>query len=216
MDNFRERIIYSDNHLLAVNKPAGMLTQESGSGRESLEDFAREWVRLEKSKKGAVFLHALHRLDQPVSGIVLFARTSKALSRLQERLRNREHVRKIYHAWVSPAPALSADERIDFIRKKEQQAIRVSAADPAAKKAILRYRTMTVTGDRALLEIELLTGRYHQIRCQLAAIGSPIIGDRKYGSTVSDKNIRLHHQQLEILHPTLQKKVVLVAPAAWA
>lgn len=216
MHNFHKWIVYADNHLLVVNKPAGMLTQDSGSGRENLEDLARDWVRVEKSKKGAVFLHALHRLDQPVSGIVLFARTSKALSRLQEVLRKREHVKKIYQAWVSPAPTLVEDERIDFIRKNEQQAMLVSASDPAAKKAILRYRTITALEDRALLEIELHTGRYHQIRCQLAAIGSPIIGDRKYGSNVNDKNICLHHQRLEILHPTLKTRMVLEAPAPWA
>ena len=211
----RERIVYSDNHLLAVNKPAGLLTQESGSGRDNLEDQARAWVREEKSKPGAVFLHALHRLDQPVSGIVLFARTSKALRRLQEVLRQRDQVRKIYHAWVAPAPVQPAAELVDYLIKKDQRAMRVDSSESRGKKAVLTYRLLARKAAGALLEIELQTGRYHQIRAQLAAIGSPIIGDGKYGSSHSDRIIQLHHRRFEIPHPTQPKRVVIEAPAAW-
>jgi len=206
-------ILFADNHLLAVNKPAGMLTQDSGTGLYNLEDWAREWVRVDKNKPGAVFLNAVHRIDKAVSGVVLFARTSKALSRLNEDIRNR-NCKKIYHALIEGMPEQPSTELIHWLSHEQQRAEVCKEGDKGAQRAVLRYRTLRQIGKLVLLEVNLETGRYHQIRAQLAAIGCPVAGDGKYGAKlVSDRTeIALHHFQLGITHPTTRERVVVEAP----
>ncbi len=206
-------VLYADNHLLAVNKPAGLLSQDSGTGLRNLEDWAREWVRVDKGKPGKVFLNAVHRIDRAVSGVVLFARTSKALSRLNEDIRKR-NCKKIYHVLVEGALPRSTDKLVHWLSHEHQRTEVCQEGNPSAKRAVLSYQAVKQIGDLTLLEVDLETGRYHQIRAQLAAIGCPIAGDEKYGATLESKNggIALHHRRLEIIHPTLKKPVIIEAP----
>lgn len=206
-------ILFADNHLLAVNKPAGLLSQDSGTGLRNLEDWAREWVRVDKGKPGSVFLNAVHRIDKAVSGVVLFARTSKALSRLNEDIRKR-NCKKTYHTLVEGAPPKPSDKLIHWLLHEHHRAVVCREGDKGAQRAVLAYRTLKRVGDLTLLEVDLETGRYHQIRAQFAALGCPIAGDEKYGAqqTSKRKDIALHHRQLEITHPTLKEPIVIEAP----
>ncbi len=206
-------ILFADNHLLAVNKPAGLLSQDSGTGLRNLEDWAREWVRVDKAKSGAVFLNAVHRIDRTVSGVVLFARTSKALARLNADIRSR-NCKKIYHALVEGKPPKPEDKLVHWLSHEHHRAEMCREGDTGAQRAVLSYRTLKQVENLILLEIDLETGRYHQIRAQLAAIGCPIAGDEKYGANQKSPNgeIALHHRQLEITHPTLKTPVIVEAP----
>ncbi len=204
-------ILFADNHLLAVNKPAGLLSQDSGTGLRNLEDWAREWVRVDKNKNGAVFLNAVHRIDKAVSGIVLFARTSKALARLNEDIRKR-NCKKTYHVWVEGSLAKSTDELVHWLIHEHYRANLGREGQKGAQRAVLRYQTLKKVGKLTLLEVDLETGRYHQIRAQLSAIGHPIAGDEKYGAKQTEKQIALHHRQLEIMHPTLKEQITIEAP----
>jgi 23S rRNA pseudouridine1911/1915/1917 synthase len=206
-----DQILYTDNHLLAINKPGGMLTQASGQHELNLEDWAREWIRVEKNKPGAVFLHAVHRLDRPVSGVVLFARTSKALSRLNESMRNARSG-KIYHAWVEGVPEQQKGTCTDYLIHGNHRAELATERESDAKKAVLRYTVLRAKSDQALLEIELITGRYHQIRVQLSGLGCPIKGDSRYGAKKGDGTIGLHHKQLTIEHPVKHEQLKINAP----
>lgn len=208
-----EAILYADNHLLAVNKPAGLLTQPSGTDRVSLEELAKLWVKETYQKPGAVFLEAVHRIDREVSGVVLFARTSKALSRMNEQVRARM-VRKIYHALLERRPGKADDELVHFLKHGDHRAERADAHDPEAKEARLHYSIQCETDGRWLVEIELLTGRYHQIRAQCAAMGCPIVGDAKYGAKTSfaADGIALHHRRLEVNHPVRGERLGFEAP----
>ena len=180
-------VLFEDNHLLAVNKPAGLLTQDSGTGLRNLEDWARDWVREDKNKTGNVFLNAVHRIDKAVSGIVLFARTSKALSRLNEDIRDRKCT-KIYHTLVEGAPPDRSARLVHWLSHENHRAELCGEGGQGAQRAVLSYRTLKKSGNLTLLEVDLETGRYHQIRAQLAAIGCPIAGDIKYGSSVPNRN----------------------------
>ncbi len=209
-------ILYEDNHVLAVNKPAGLLTQPSGAAHDSLESQCKAYLKEKYQKPGAVFLEAIHRLDRPVSGIVVFARTSKALSRLQESMRNK-NCRKVYLALVEKAPYPAEGVLEHVLLHEEHQAKVVEACHPQGKKARLQYRVIGPIGAYVLLEIELETGRYHQIRAQLAAIGSPIVGDFKYGSQMEFKkeSVALHHARMQIEHPISHQRLTLECPAPW-
>ena len=209
----RPHVLYSDNHLLALNKPAGLLTQPSGTTRESLETQAKEWVKNQKQKPGDVFLHAIHRLDAPVSGIVLFASTSKALSRLNEAVRQKA-TQKTYWALVTQAPPKREGVLEHYLLHEEHRASLANASEKGAKQARLRYRVLSTKGTYTLLEIEPDTGRYHQIRLQLSAIGSPILGDIRYGGKEWERPgaIALHHAQLIFPHPIGGESVTIQAP----
>ncbi len=206
-------ILYADNHLLAVSKPAGLLTQDSGTGLRNMEDWAREWVRVDKNKEGNVFLNAVHRIDKAVSGIVLFARTSKALSRLTEDIRQR-NCRKIYHALGEGAPGKREAELIHWLSHEHHRAEVCREGEKGAQRAVLRYRTLRRLGKLTLLEVDLETGRYHQIRAQLSAIDCPIAGDEKYGArqVSKRKDIALHHARLEVAYPTTREPIIIQAP----
>jgi len=196
-------VIYEDNHLLVVNKPAGLSTQTHGT-ENSLELQAKEWLRIKYEKPYGVFLEPIHRLDKAVSGIVVFAKTSKALSRLQEAMRKRE-IKKIYQARVEGVPKAAVGKLCHHLLHEEYRARVVTAGTQEAKEARLSYRVVAVEGKEALLEIELETGRYHQIRAQLSAIGHPIVGDKKYGAQRDLEAIGLVHSRMELVHPVTKE-----------
>jgi 23S rRNA pseudouridine1911/1915/1917 synthase len=210
------QVLYEDNHLLVVDKPAGLLTQPSGNiGELSLEELAKSWLKEKYKKAGNVFLHAVHRLDKPASGIVVFAKTSKALSRLQETLRNKK-VKKRYLACVEGYVEHPEQMLEHYLVHDDFQAAVVDDMHPQGKQARLSYRVLSQSSDEAVLEIDLETGRYHQIRAQLAAIGHPIKGDRKYGSRLAyaEGAIALHHYQMEIVHPVTGEILFIESSAA--
>lgn len=194
--------LFEDNHLIAVKKPAGMLTQPTDLEKDSLETQVKEWIKARDKKPGAVYLHALFRLDRPVSGVVLFAKTSKALSRLNESVRKKE-TKKIYQAEVEGRPPEEKGTLKHFLIKEEFRARAVEPSTSGAKECTLHYRVLEEKESTTLIEIELLTGRYHQIRCQLAEVRCPIVGDEKYGSKSPHPSnaIALKHVLFEIPHP---------------
>jgi 23S rRNA pseudouridine1911/1915/1917 synthase len=207
-------ILYEDNHLLAIDKPAGLPTMGALRDRTSAVDAARTYLKRRYHKPGNVYVGVVSRLDAPVSGVLLFARTSKAAARLNEQFK-RGTVEKTYWALVAghaepPAAALS-----DYLLKDEQaERMRIVAtARPGAKHAVLRYQRLAATDGATLLEIQLLTGRKHQIRVQLAGRAYPILGDRKYGSSESfPAGIALHARRLVVEHPTKRTRVELTSP----
>lgn len=209
-------ILFEDNHLLVLNKPAGLLTQPSGTDQDSLEQQAKIWIKTTYHKPGLVFLEATHRLDKPVSGVVVFARTSKALSRLNAAMRNKQ-THKYYYALVEGMPPSKQGQLEHYLMHDDFCAQIVYKEHPQAKIARLNYKVIQETSMGALLEIELETGRYHQIRVQLKAIGCPIIGDKKYGSQLpfQPEAIALHHTRLVIDHPVTKKQLKFEAPLPW-
>lgn len=207
-------VIFEDNHLFVVNKPAGLLTQPSGTTAKNLEEQAKKWLKDKYQKPGNVFLEAVHRLDKPVSGVVVFAKTSKALSRINAFMRDKV-LKKIYYALVEGCPAKSEGILEHYLTHDDFQAKVVSENVPGAKLARLSYRILRKDLFQSLLEIELDTGRYHQIRAQLSAIGHPVVGDFKYGSKSRisgvDEVIALHHKYLEMPHPITQEMMMFKA-----
>ena len=202
-------IVYIDNHLLAADKPHNLLTQPSGTERDSLEAQAKLFIKNEFHKPGNVFLEAVHRIDKQACGIVLFARTSKALSRLTEQIRNGS-CRKIYRALITGR--MPKDEGVleDWLIHDDFKAVVASPGSDGAKRATLCYRLLETRPDgHSLLEIQLETGRYHQIRAQLAHAGCPIVGDDRYGSREPYKNgaVALQHASLTILHPITKEQI---------
>jgi 23S rRNA pseudouridine1911/1915/1917 synthase len=205
-------IIFEDNHLLVINKPAGLLTQPSGTEQDSVEQQAKAWLKEIYHKPGQVFLEAVHRLDKPVSGVVVFGKTSKALSRLNAAIRGKQ-TKKLYYALVEGVPTLEEGVLEHYLLHNDFFAQVVSASHPQAKQARLFYKIVKQHEKKTLLEIELETGRYHQIRVQLAAIGCPILGDERYGSHfLFEKNaIALHHGGLHIPHPITKNMCIFEA-----
>ncbi len=208
----RLQILYEDNHLLVVNKPAGLLTQPSGTKQNNLEDLCKSYIKTKCKKTGAVFLEAVHRLDKPVSGVVVFARTSKALTRLHTAIREK-NCQKTYIAAVEGVPT-SLEGTLDDDIVHLSHAASVDANHPKAKNAVLHYKLIGHWEKGAILEIILETGRYHQIRIQLASMGCPIKGDFKYGSKIPFENdcIALHHARMEISHPVSGLPLLFESP----
>lgn len=210
------QILYEDNHLIAVNKAPGEIVQGDKTGDKPLSDTLKEYIKLKYNKPGEVFLGVPHRLDRPTSGVVLFARTSKALVRLNEMFKNHDAMRKTYWAIVQGAPKQPEARLENYLVRNEQQNKSYIAKPGAkdAKLAVLTYRTLAKGDHYSLLEVELLTGRHHQIRCQLAAIGCPIKGDLKYGAKRSnpDGSISLHARQITFVHPVRKEQVTIAAP----
>lgn len=206
-------ILYEDNHLLVVNKPSGILTQPSGTQQENLEELCKLWIKEFYQKPGNVFLEAVHRLDKPVSGIVVFARTSKALSRLHSAMREQK-LQKVYNAVVEGIPRPSEGILEHYLVHDEYQSLVVTQGTLNAKLCRLHYRLLKHDEKDALMEITLETGRYHQIRAQLSASRHPIVGDFKYKSRESylPNAIALHHAKLQFPHPTLKKLIDIQAP----
>jgi 23S rRNA pseudouridine1911/1915/1917 synthase len=208
------QVLYEDNHLIAVNKKAGELVQSDRSGDPCLADAVKSYLKDKYKKPGNVFLGVVHRLDRPTSGVVLFARTSKALARVNELLRE-GRVRKLYWAVVKKNPPKRSDTLIHhLVRNPAQNKYYVhDTAAAGSKKASLSYRWVLSLERYHLLEIDLHTGRHHQIRAQLAAIGCPVKGDLKYGFPRSNPNggIHLHARELGFDHPVRRTPVRLVA-----
>ncbi len=211
----KERIIYEDNHLIAVSKLCGELTQPDPQGNEALETAVKEFIKVRDKKPGEVFLGVIHRIDRPVSGVVLFAKSSKALSRMNEQIRLRQ-VDKRYWAVVERAPIEQESELIHHISRdtKQNKSRATTAPKPNSKEAKLRYKALSASKSFTLLEIELITGRHHQIRAQLSAIGSPIKGDLKYGAKRSNANggIALHSRSMSFSHPVTKEPTTITAP----
>ncbi len=210
-----ERILYEDNHLIAVNKRCGEIVQPDRSGDPSLIEKIKRFIKERDDKPGNVFLGLCHRLDRPTSGIVVLAKTGKALSRMNQLFRAGE-VRKMYWAISNVAPPSSEDHLINHLVRNTRQN-KSYVTDPSAngaKKAELKYRILSKSNHYSLLEIDLLTGRHHQIRAQLAGIGCTTRGDLKYGAPRSnpDGGIDLHARMVSFTHPVTKTPVYIVAP----
>jgi 23S rRNA pseudouridine1911/1915/1917 synthase len=207
-------VLYEDNHLLAVNKSANLPTMGAASDQPSLITVAKEYLKTRYDKPGNVYLGVVSRLDSVVTGVVLFARTSKAAARLTEQFRSRE-VEKTYWAIVEGAPSRASDQCVDWIAKNEaaHKMQVVSEHAHGAQEASLTYRVLGEADAGAILEVKLETGRKHQIRVQLAQRGWPILGDRKYGGRASfTPGIALHARRLELTHPVRKTPLSLTAP----
>jgi len=212
------QVLYEDNHLIAVNKPSGVLVQGDASGALSMMDLIKEYIRKKHRKPGNVFLGLVHRLDRPVSGVVLFARTSKAASRISEQLRSRT-VEKTYLALVHGTPSRAVGTVTSYLRTGENKVTVAQEGEEGGREAVLSYRTLRSLGGKTLLEIRLHTGRKHQIRAQLSAIGHPIEGDVKYGApwSLAQGAMRLAAKSLTFRHPTRKERITIEAPAPeWA
>lgn len=211
-----DQILYEDNHLLAINKLPGQITQGDKTGDPCLADLVKEYLKVRDNKPGNVYCGIIHRLDRPVSGVVLLAKTGKALSRMADKVRTREF-EKHYWAVVRNAPPQPCGSLENWLVKNEERnkSYVFSVARPNAKLARLEYREIAVsTGGYHLLDINLHTGRHHQIRCQLANIGCPIKGDLKYGAERSnpDGSISLHAHTITFEHPVTHETLTITAP----
>ncbi|MDE7355874.1 MAG: RluA family pseudouridine synthase [Rikenellaceae bacterium] len=211
----KREILYEDNHLIAVNKHAGMPVQTDHSGDMSLEEAVKMFIKERDGKPGAVFLGVIHRIDRPVSGVVLFAKSSKALVRMNEMVRDRR-IDKRYLAIVSDRPAREEGELVHYIERNSSKNRSYAHTSPRgdSKEARLRYRVVGHSKHYCLLEIELITGRHHQIRAQLSKAVSPIKGDLKYGAPRSnpDGGISLHARSVTFDHPVTKERMTIKAP----
>lgn len=208
-------ILFEDNHIIIINKVSGQLVQPDKDRNESLEEEIKTFIKKRDSKPGNVFLGVIHRIDRPVSGIVLFAKTSKALARLNQMQQDRK-IKKIYWAITANAPQKSEGMLEHYLIRNESKNISIvkSKETKNAKLAVLNYSILAKSDLYYLWQIELLTGRHHQIRCQLSYIQCPIRGDLKYGFPRSnaDKSISLHARSLEFVHPVTNNLVSVFAP----
>lgn len=211
----QEQIVFEDNHLLVINKKAGQLVQGDKTGDLSLLDLIKNFIKVRDQKPGNVFLGLVHRIDRPTSGLVIYAKTSKALSRLTQMVKNRE-IKKTYWAVVPKTEIPKKQRLINYLQKNEKnnKATVFPKATEGAKEAILNYELIKTLDNFQLLEVDLETGRHHQIRAQLAKIGVPIKGDLKYGSARSnpDGGIHLHARALEFIHPVTKESIKITAP----
>ena len=212
-------VIYEDNHIIIVNKQSGEIVQGDKTGDRPLSDIVKDYIKEKYAKPGAVFLGVVHRLDRPVSGLVVFARTSKALTRLNKMFAEGE-VHKTYWAIVKSSEKLPDDGEWQVLEnwlvrnEKQNKSYAYTTEKPNAKKAILKYRVIGQSDNYTLLEVNLMTGRHHQIRCQLAAAGYPIKGDLKYGAPRSnpDGSISLMARRIEFIHPVSKEQIIVEAP----
>ena len=209
------QVLYEDNHIIIVSKSAGEIVQGDKTGDTPLSETVKAYIKEKYAKPGAVFLGVVHRLDRPVSGVVLFARTSKALARLNEMFRT-QAVQKTYWALVQNTPREPEATLTHYLVRNEKQnkSYAYDHERANAKKAVLDYKIIGHTDRYTLLEIHLHTGRHHQIRCQLAAIGCPIRGDLKYGAPRSnpDGSISLHARSIRFEHPVSHEEIYVEAP----
>lgn len=208
-------VVYEDNHLIIVNKTASEIVQGDKTGDTPLSETVKQYIREKYAKPGNVFLGVVHRLDRPVSGLVVFAKTSKALARLNEMFRNSE-VKKTYWAIVKQRPPQDEGELVNYLVRNEKQnkSYAYDKEVKNSKKAVLHYRLIGHSQNYFLLEVDLKTGRHHQIRCQLAKMGCPIKGDLKYGFARSnpDGSICLHAHRVKFVHPVSKELIDVTAP----
>lgn len=209
------QIVYEDNHLMVVNKAVGQLVQGDKTGDSSLLDLIKDFIKKRDDKPGNVYLGLVHRIDRPTSGLVIYAKTSKALSRLTQMVKNRE-IKKTYWALVTKTEIPETQRLVHHLRKNEKnnKAIVYPKASEGTKEAILTYHIIKVLDNFQLLEVDLETGRHHQIRAQLSKIGASIKGDLKYGAARSnpDGGINLHARKLQFVHPVTKDNVEIIAP----
>lgn len=209
-------ILYEDNHLIAVNKSCSEIVQGDKTGDIPLSETIKAYLKVKYTKPGEVYLGVTHRLDRPTSGVVLFARTSKSLTRLNDMFREKESIKKTYWAITDKAPVKSSGTLKHWLVRNEKQnkSFAFDKEVPNSKEAIMEYVTLGKSDRYYLLEINLITGRHHQIRAQLAAIGCHIKGDLKYGFPRSNQNggIHLHSRKIEFIHPVSKKNISIVAP----
>jgi 23S rRNA pseudouridine1911/1915/1917 synthase len=215
MDHSELEILYEDNHIIAINKPPGMMVQSDKAGNKGMDDVIKEYLRVKYNKKGEAFLGVAHRIDRPVSGVVLFAKRSKPLKRLNEMFREKE-IKKTYWAVVANKPEKQTGHLINWLKKNEQKNIS-QAYDHEVKgslKCELDYQWLKSIDNYHLLEVNPLTGRHHQIRVQLAKMGCPIKGDVKYGARRGngDGSIHLHARKVQFMHPMRDEMIEIVAP----
>ena len=209
-------VLYEDNHIIAVNKTCNEIVQGDKTGDTPLSEIVKDYIKVKYNKPGEVFLGVTHRLDRPTSGVVLFARTSKALTRLNEMFKSHEQIQKTYWAIVQGCPKVP-EARLENYLTRNETLNKSFIAKPNAKEAklaVLTYKTLVRGDNYSLLEINLETGRHHQIRCQLAAIGCPVKGDLKYGAKRSnpDGGICLHARKIEFIHPVKKEPICIEAP----
>ena len=208
-------VLYEDNHIIIINKKVGDIAQGDKTGDQPLGELVKEYIKKKYNKPGNVYLGVVHRLDRPTSGIIIFARTSKALERLNKMLREKQ-IKKTYWAVVKNAPLEKENTLINFLKKnpKNNKSTVFHKETEGSKKAILHYKTIKNLDNYCLLQIDLETGRHHQIRAQLASIGSPIKGDLKYGFSRSNKNggIHLHARKIAFIHPVTKETIKIEAP----
>lgn len=208
-------VVYEDNHIIIVNKQSGEIVQGDKTGDTPLSDIVKQYIKEKYNKPGNVFLGVVHRLDRPVSGLVVFAKTSKALSRLNEMFRTGD-VHKTYWAIVKKNDIAPEATLTDWLTRNERQnkSYAHNRDVPGAKKAVLSYKVRSMSDNYMLLEVRLMTGRHHQIRCQLAHMGCPIKGDLKYGSPRSnpDGSISLMSRRVEFVHPVSKETIAVEAP----
>lgn len=211
------QILFEDNHIIIINKKAGQLVQGDKTGDISLLDEVKSYIKLKYSKPGNVFAGLVHRIDRPTSGIVIFAKTSKALTRLTEMIKKRE-IKKTYWAVVKKNEIPETQRLVHYLKKNEKNnkaiIFNTSSAQSGSKEAILTYKIIKKSDHYLLLEIDLETGRHHQIRAQFSAIKCPIKGDLKYGAdrSNSDGSIHLLARKIEFIHPIKKENIVLEAP----
>lgn len=208
-------ILYEDNHIIAINKRSGHLVQGDKTGDKPLSELVKEFLKEKYNKPGAVFTGVVHRIDRPVSGVILFAKTSKALSRLNKMFQDKS-IQKTYWALVKNCPTITEDHIVHYLKKNQPK--NKSKAYPkmvdGALKSELKYSVKKKLDSYTLLEVLPYTGRHHQIRVQLSSIGSPIKGDLKYGAKRSnpDASISLHARRIEFIHPIKKEPLVIIAP----
>ena len=209
------QVLFEDNHLIAINKRPGDIVQGDKTKDTPLVEIVKEYLKIKYDKPGNVYLGVIHRIDRPTSGIVMFAKTSKALSRMNAMLKNQD-VNKLYWAITQNKPDNKTGKLIHWLRKnpKNNKSTHFSKETANAKRAVLNYRILKTLDNYYLLEIKMESGRHHQIRCQLQAIGCPIKGDIKYGSkrTNKDGSIDLHARNLQLIHPVTKKEIDVTAP----
>ncbi len=209
------QVLFEDNHIIIINKRAGDIVQGDKTGDKPLSDVVKSYIKDKYSKPNNVYLGVVHRLDRPTSGIVIFAKTSKALERLNKMLREKQ-INKTYWAIVKNKPRYQKETLINWLKKnpKNNKSTAFDKETDTCKKAILHYKVIKKLDSYFLLEIDLETGRHHQIRCQLASIESPIKGDLKYGFNRSNKDasIHLHARKIEFVHPVSKESVFVIAP----
>ena len=209
------QVLHEDNHIILVNKRAGDIVQGDKTGDKPLSDVVKEYIKEKYNKPGEVFLGTVHRLDRPTSGIIIFARTSKALERLNKMLCDKK-VNKTYWAIVKNHPKKEKETLAHYLKKnpKNNKSTAFKKEIKGSKHAILHYQIVKKLDNYTLLEIDLETGRHHQIRCQLSSIGSSIKGDLKYGAARSNKNgsIHLHARKINFIHPVSKEEINVEAP----
>ncbi len=210
-------ILYEDNHIVVAEKPQNMIIVGDKTGDESMFDILKEYIRVKYNKPGEAYLGLVHRLDRPAGGLAVFARTSKAASRLAEQLKSNE-LKRTYYCVVRGIPKNTSDRLIDYLKKNEAEntVMVVPPAEEGAKKAILNYRLLetieTKSGPLSLLQVQLETGRSHQIRVQMAHMGCPLWGDQRYGADVNKKGqqLALYAVKLRLIHPTKKESMQFI------